>query len=296
MSDQTYLLNLIASAVEDILEHHLQHQQAGIVVSGGLDSSTVACMAHRLGYDHMPLFTGWYDAPGFDEREWSRLVPGGERHEIQITPEDFVENFDAMAAAVRPPYQGMGTFGQFMVGKYIAENTDVKVVLSGEGSDELFGGYARQSIVAGAPIPDGYGDYVLPAGYPTDHREAVDYDYARLADLLAVDDQCMAAHGLLAVAPFTDDRIAAFAHGLNLADRVNKDFLRATVRGLVPDAIIDRTDKRGFPIPLVQWAQTDPVRTFVMDRLGYVPSPDKPWDRAWFHQLIVDATREPAAA
>jgi hypothetical protein len=58
------------------------------------------------------------------------------------------------------------------------------------------------------------------------------------------------------------------------------------VRGIVPDAIIDRKDKRGFPIPLVLWAQTEPVRTFVMDRLGYLPDPTKPFDRGWWVELV----------
>ena len=295
MSDQRYLLDLIRAATDDLIDKH-GPDRCGIVVSGGLDSSTVGCMAFCLGY-HLPLFTGFYDVPGFDESGWAQLVPGGNHHFIEIKPEDFVENFDAMAAAVKPPYQGMGTFGQYMVGKYIAENTDVKVVLSGEGSDELFGGYARLMAVAGWKLPDGYGSYKVPDDYPRDVQAAIRYDFERLPDLLAVDDQCMAAHGLLAVAPFTDARIVAYAHGMGYLDRIGKAFLRRTVRGLVPDEIIDRTDKMGFPIPLVQWANEHPaVREFVEGRLGYLPDPAKPWDRAWFHQMIVDATREPAAA
>lgn len=293
MSDHSYLLHLIVSAVEEAIDG--KTDDTGFVVSGGLDSSTVACAADALGYK-LPLFTGFYTEPGFSEVEYARLVPGGFHHFIEIRPYDFVEHFDACAAALRPPWQGMGGFGQYMVGRYIAHQTGVKRVLSGEGSDELFGGYARLMAVAGHPLPDGYEDYVVPADYPRTVPEAIQYDYDRLPDLLALDDQCMAAHGLTAIAPFTDERIAAFAHGLGYQDRVGKTFLRRTVLGLVPDRIIDRTDKMGFPIPLAKWAQQDPVRSFVMDRIGFLPDESKPWDRKWWYAMLDAANREPAAA
>jgi hypothetical protein len=52
----------------------------------------------------------------------------------------------------------------------------------------------------------------------------------------------------------------------------------------VPDEILDRRDKLGFPVPLVQWAQ-GPLRDFIGDRIGYVPDPDQPWDRGFWYDL-----------
>lgn len=270
------LVNLIRSAIEDRLDGNV-----GIAVSGGLDSSVVASLAPR----ELPTFTGYYDEPGFDEREYARLVAHPEHHEIKIAPQDFVENFDLMKTALRPPIMGMGTFGQYMVAKYIAENTEVRVVLSGEGSDELFGGYARQMIVAGEAPPEGYEHYVLPDGYPRNLADALAYDYAALPDLLAVDDQMTGAWGLEARAPFTDERIVEYGLSLPIYDRVGKRHLRELVRGIVPGEIIDRKDKKGFPSPLVKWAQEEPVRSFILDRLGYLPDPDKPFDRGWWVDL-----------
>jgi asparagine synthetase B (glutamine-hydrolysing) len=269
------LLDLIRSAIRD----RLSGDRIGAVLSGGLDSSTVVALAPV-----MPVFTGYYDMEGFDERRWSRLVGFGQHHEILITPQDFVDNFDAMQEHIRPPVMGMGTFGQWMVARYASRYVDV--VLSGEGSDELFGGYARQMIVAGEAPPDGYEHYVLPAGYPTTIEDALAYDLARLPDLLAVDDQMTGAWGLEARAPFTDQRIVDYALALPASERIGKRHLRNAVRGVVPDAIIDRTAKMGFPAPLAVWAQEEPVRTFVMDRIGYLPDPTTPWDRTWWYAMV----------
>lgn len=270
------LVDLLQAAVEARVGPN-----TGIVLSGGLDSSTVAALAPPL-----PTFTGYYDEPGYDERRYSRLVGRGEHHEILITPEDFVAHFDDMARHVRPPIQGMGTFGQYMVARYLHKQ-GIEIALSGEGSDELFGGYARTLIAAGEPPPAGYENYRVPPDYPVhDLAAALQYDLDRLPDLLAVDDAMCAAWRIEARAPFTDQSIVDYALALDPRERVGKRHLRQAVRGIVPDAIIDRTDKMGFPVPLVKWAQSEPVRSFVLDRIGYLPDPGKPFDRTWWYDLF----------
>lgn len=269
------LIDLLRDAVE-----RQSHGNAGIALSGGLDSSTVAALAP----DILPTFTGYYDEPGYDERRWARLVSHRQHIEIRITPEDFVEHFDAMVKHLKPPVMGMGTFGQYMVARTASRY--VEAVLSGEGSDELFGGYARQMIVAGVPAPEGYENYVLPPDYPTDLAEALAYDWERLPDLLAVDDQMLGAFGVEARAPFMDPRIVDYGLALEPTERVGKRHLRERVRGLVPGEIIDRKGKMGFPSPLVVWAQEEPVRSFVIDRIGYAPDPSAPFAREWWYELV----------
>lgn len=278
-------MTIVASGLLDLLRDAvrscLSEENTGIVLSGGLDSSTVASLAPQ----EIPTFTGYYASEGFDERSYARLVSHPEHHEIRITPEDFVAHFDAMRSFIRPPVQGMGTFGQYMVARYL-HSEGIEVALSGEGSDELFGGYARTLWAAGEPMPDGYEAYKPPADYPANLHDALQYDLDRLPQLLAVDDQMTGAFGIEARAPFTDPRIREYALSLTDAERVAKRHLRELVRGIVPDAIIDRTDKMGFPAPLVAWAQTEPVRSFVADRIGYVPDPAKPFSRTWWYELV----------
>lgn len=274
------LLAVLTAAVNDACHH--AEGRAGAVLSGGIDSSTVVTLARVCGHD-LPTFTGYYDeGEAFDERGYARLAAGREHHEIRITPEDIVEHFDGMMRAFRPPFQGPGAMGQYIVAKYASSYVDT--VLSGEGGDELFGGYARLMKVAEHPLPDGYEDYRLPDGYPRTLEDALAYDLARLPDLLAVDEQSCGAWGLRSVAPMTDDRVVDHVLALPARDRVGKKLLRSAMRGLVDDRILDRTDKKGMPAPFVMWGQ-GPLKEFFMDRIGYLPDPARPWDRQWWYDL-----------
>ena len=280
MVDLHHLRGLIASAVEDAIG-----ESTGVLLSGGIDSSTVAYFAPGL-----PAFTGFYRGERYDERSWARLMTKGrEHHEIEITPQDFVDHFDAMLASISPPYQGPGTFGQYMVARYVVQH--VSTVLSGEGGDELFGGYARLHLVAGVPPPLGYEDYLLPDDYPRDLRDALDWEWnVNLPALLEVDAQVTAAHGLKAIAPMTDKRVSSYVLTLEPMERIGKVTLKAVMEDLLPDEILARRDKRGFPVPYVEWAQYEPVRSFIGERIGYVPDPDMPWDRKWWLDMCQGQT------
>lgn len=276
------LLLLLAAGVVQTVKNSV----FGVNVSGGVDSSSVAVVARELGYE-FPTFTGYYEGEFFDERPFARLVASRDHHEVLITPDDFVTHFDAMVACLSGPVQGPGTFGQFMVARHISRESDVDLVLSGEGGDELFGGYARLLKVAGWPLPGGYDDsYRPPDGYPATVEEALAYDWERLPDLLRVDDDVLNAHGLMSGAPFLHEPLVKFVLSLPAEMRVGKRLLRDTMRGVVPESILQRTDKKGFPAPFVAWAQDEPVRGFVADRIGYVPDPSKPWDRGWWAELV----------
>lgn len=285
------LLDLICDAVDDAF--HQATGRVGINVSGGIDSSTVCCVARWLGHA-FPSFTGYYDeGEAYDERSYARLATlGDNHHEIRIGPDDIIVEFDRMMEWFKPPFQGPGAMGQYIVAKYARRYAET--VLSGEGGDELFGGYARLMMVAGHRLPDGYQNYTLPDGYPDNVQDALRWDYVRLPDLLAVDDQACEAWGITAVAPMTDRRVVDWALKQDPWDRVGKKLLREAVRGLVPDQIIDRTDKKGMPAPFVKWGQ-GPLRQFFLDRIGYLPDPSKPWDRRWWYDLCASSQVKAAA-
>jgi len=257
----------------------------GVLLSGGIDSSTVAYFAPEL-----PLFTGYYQGAAYDERPWASLMARNrDWHQIEITPRDFIDNLDDFLERIDPPYEGPGAFGQYMVAKYVSQH--VSTVLSGEGGDELFGGYARLHIVAGVPVPDGYEDYELPADYPRDLTEALAWEWkVNLPALLALDEQVNRANGLEPIAPMAQSlEIIGYAFSLPPDMRVGKVALKAAMRGLLPNEILNRTDKRGMPVPFVEWAQ-GPLRDFIGDRLGYIPAAEKPWDRKWWADLCQGQT------
>lgn len=276
VTDVLRIRSLIQEAVEEAVG-----ENTGVLLSGGIDSSTVAHFAPEL-----PAFTGWYEGAAYDERPWARLAAGRRQHiEIEITPQDFILYFDEMVADLDPPYAGPGTFGQWMVSMEVSRH--VGTVLSGEGGDELFGGYARLHIVAGMPRPDGYEDYTLPHDYPRNLSDALDWEWkVNLPALLRVDEQVTQAHGLTAIAPMTSPKVSDYVLTLPDYERVGKWILKQAMHGLLPDEIVYRTDKRGFPVPFVEWAQREPVKSFISKRIGYTPDPAKPWDRQWWLDMI----------
>lgn len=256
-------------------------QPAGVCLSGGSDSSTIAMLASEL-----PLFTGYYDGERYDERPYAGLVgTGRDWHRIRITPQDFIDCFDSVREALDALRCGPGAVGQYVVARYAA-GLGVRTLFTGEGGDELFGGYARQYIVAGLPRPDGYDDYELPAGYPKSLRGALEHEWNDLRNLCRVDEVIAGAHGIRVVPPLLDPWVVAYVHQLPPALRIAKRLLRDAMRGVVPDPILDRTDKRGFPAPFVEWAQEEPVRSFVVERIGYVPDRSRPWDRGWWYDML----------
>lgn len=254
-----------------------------VSLSGGLDSSTVYCAARALGY--RPLaFHGYYDQDGFDERKWAHITAGYAISTCLITPFDFVNNFDEFAKLMQQPYEGVGAFGQFCVAGEMAKRS-VRVCLSGEGADELFGGYVRLYPLAGLPTPPGYERLRIPDGYPDTLEAALAWEMEHLPSLLALDERILGHFGIESRAPFMHKSVAEYALALAPQKRVGKGVLRDAVRGLVPDKIVDRSDKMGFPAPYVYW-MNGPLRSWCLERIGYLPDIREPYARAWFHELI----------
>lgn len=281
----------ISDAVSRAVAKAERDGPVGICLSGGIDSSTVAAFAPEL-----PLFTGYYQGELFDERPWARLVgEGRDWRTIEIRPADFVRVFDAVREVLGGLECGPGAVGQYVVAEVAAE-AGIRTLLTGEGGDELFGGYARQHLAAGIPPPDGYDDYKLPEGYPETLRGALELEWDALRTLCAVDEAIAGAHGIRVVPPILDPWVVAHVFQQPSGHRIGKGLLKAAMRGVVPDAILDRIDKRGFPAPFVAWAQDDPVRGFVEARIGYVPDAEKPWDRGWWLDLLDPEPAETLAA
>jgi asparagine synthase (glutamine-hydrolysing) len=117
----------------------------GAYLSGGIDSSLVCALASRHLDGRMPTFHARFaEGPEYDESEFAKAVvkqTGAHYHEIVPSASDFVDYLPGLIASLDEPLAGPGLFPQYMVSKLARQH--VKVVLGGQGGDEVFGGYAR---------------------------------------------------------------------------------------------------------------------------------------------------------
>ena len=120
----------------------------GGYISGGMDSSIIACLATQGGDGGFEGFTGKFSFDRrYDESRYARAVAESRHfplHEIDITAADFVENLPRILYHLDYPVAGPGSFPQYMVSQLASRRR--KVVLGGQGGDEIFGGYVRYLI------------------------------------------------------------------------------------------------------------------------------------------------------
>ena len=146
---ERYFSDRLDELVQDSVRLHLRADvPVGSYVSGGLDSSIVAGLAsQQTGYPFQG-FTGRFDVgPEFDESRYARdlaVASDFDLHEVTITPEDVRTILPDLIYHLDFPVAGPGSIPQYMVSKLAAQH--VKVVLGGQGGDEIFGGYARYLI------------------------------------------------------------------------------------------------------------------------------------------------------
>lgn len=134
--------------VESTKLHLRSDVSIGAYVSGGLDSSCIAAIASRNVSTPFAGFTGKFSfGPEYDESNYARIVGdtnGFPIHELNITASDFVDNIQKVIYHLDCPVAGPGSFPQYMVSAMAARHR--KVVLGGQGGDEIFGGYTRYLI------------------------------------------------------------------------------------------------------------------------------------------------------
>lgn len=178
----------------------LSDRPIGALLSGGLDSSLVAAIASReLRLHNKKLHTFSIGMPGSTDLKYARMVADfikSEHHEVVVSPEDFlnaipqvvhdIESYDITTVRA--------SVGNWLIGKYIKENTDIKVVFNGDGSDEIGGGYLYF--------------YRAPSDEEFEAESERLLEEIHLYDVLR-SDRSMAAHGLEARTPFLDKNVVA---------------------------------------------------------------------------------------
>lgn len=269
----------------------------GAFLSGGIDSSAIVTLAARQ-VPRLRTFTCGFDlssASGIelaqDERAASELVSfeaGTEHYEVVLKAGDLERAMAELAAAIEEPRVGQSYPNYYVAGLASKFN---KVVLSGVGGDELFGGYPwryedsakfwcdrltsaeesarlfrplwRSANVSQVDLPAADGDVVDRALY----FEAKTF----LHGLLVVEDKLAMAHGLEVRFPFLDDDLVDFAmripSHMKVVRGVGKRVLREAVRPLLPPTIAD-SPKRGFSAPDGSWFRGQSLAFVFRELLG----------------------------
>jgi asparagine synthase (glutamine-hydrolysing) len=119
----------------------------GAHLSGGLDSTAVTCLASSLLNVPIHTFSGGFHEQGYDETPYARIASDFARtiqHEVFATSDLFIDTLPTLVYHMDEPAAGPGLFPQYLVSQLASRH--VKVVLGGQGGDEVFGGYTRYLI------------------------------------------------------------------------------------------------------------------------------------------------------
>jgi asparagine synthase (glutamine-hydrolysing) len=140
--DEAELVEELRARIRDSVRAHLVSDvPVGVLLSGGVDSSLLAALAAEEGTEPLRTFSIGFEERSFDELADARLV--AERYETQhrelVLRPDAALLLPALADAFDEPFADSSALPTYLVSQLAAR--DVKVALSGEGGDELFGGY-----------------------------------------------------------------------------------------------------------------------------------------------------------
>ncbi len=299
---EEYYVEKLRWLLEDAVKLRLRSDvPVGVFLSGGLDSSLIACLARPD-----VVFSCRYPyGERYDEFEHARAVARHVRARqvvIQPTAEDFRADYPRILWHLDQPIATASSIGEFSLAR--AASQHVKVVLGGQGADECFGGYVRYLLMTAEQDlgnreelrhylslarffwnPGMFGDYPRryyqlirrgggkrEAGLETvrdafsrhvhlvDQIGRTDIEIS-LPSLITMNDRAAAAWGLENRTPFLDHRIVELAFQippeLKVRDMEQKVILRKVARGLVPDSVIDRKDKKGLIVPIQLWLEKD---------------------------------------
>jgi len=294
IDDAEALKRLDAALLDSVTVHQRSDVPYGMFLSGGIDSAVVLSLMARLNDRPVRAYTvGFPGTAAADERAHARAVAtsvGAEHVEISFGEGDFWRLLPAVAAAMDDPVADYAELPTWRLAEVAAR--ELKVILCGEGGDELFGGYGRYRAVMrpwwkyrramrahgaleGLGIlrdetrewRRGLSASESVAAHPGRTRlqvaQATDCADWLAHDLLIKVDRCLMAHGVEGRTPLLDPVVAQavfrLPDRLKVHGRVGKWILRQWLAERMPVAE-PFARKRGFTVPVGEWIVSQGAR------------------------------------
>jgi len=143
---EEYFIAELKAILEETISQQLRSDvPLGTYLSGGIDSSLVTIMASGILNKPIKSFSGAFkEGPEFNELEYARIAAKSacaELFEIFPTEQEFIDLLPKLIYHLDEPVAGPGLFPQYIVSNLASKH--VKVILGGQGGDEIFGGYSR---------------------------------------------------------------------------------------------------------------------------------------------------------
>jgi asparagine synthase (glutamine-hydrolysing) len=307
----------------------------GSCLSGGLDSSSIVCLANKLMFDgqiidprlvgqRQKTFSSCFEDLAYDERKFIELVidqTGAEKNYVFPQAKDFYEEMTKLIWLQDEPFGSTSIYAQWDVMR-LSKERGVTVLLDGQGVDEMLAGYTpafyyflaqflargrllrwmkeikafrdRQDMtlsrllkgIFGVLLPSWgrvgaqkmtktwtvwanktFQNHCLrPFARTNKFEDALNnylyqaFRFVALPGLLHYEDRNSMAFSLETRLPFLDFRLVEYLFSLppgeKIKDGVNKVVLRNAMKGILPEAIRNRTDKMGFATPEDIWFRT----------------------------------------
>ncbi len=146
---EEYFIVELRRILEETISQQLRSDvPLGTYLSGGIDSSFVTIMASKLLNKPIKSFSGAFkEGAEFNELEYARIAAkkaNAELYEIFPSEQEFIDLLPKLIYHLDEPVAGPGLFPQYIVSKFASNH--VKVILGGQGGDEIFGGYTRYMV------------------------------------------------------------------------------------------------------------------------------------------------------
>lgn len=302
--------------------------KVGSCLSGGIDSSSIVCLANRLlrqekAQDRQETVSSCFDIREYDEQAYINEViqkTGVIPHRVYPRVDDLFNYLNRIIWHQDEPFVSTSIFAQWEVFKRAAEN-NITVMLDGQGADELLGGYhifygkflarlimpqkwarlitevkhinqlhgykpSQTARMATGNLPPVFLRKIFRQLFPNELSSTINRNgitrefepwqkptrtmleeslaeirFTHLPILLHYEDRNSMAHSIESRLPFLDYRLVEFVLGLpdryKIYEATTKYILRQSLKDIVPESIINRSDKMGFVTPEEIWIKSN---------------------------------------